>query len=281
LINLTDCFSRVKLLSFPCWVGDQQVQRHPDTLDYLLALRLACLDWGLPGQLRVDRDSVFFDNTSKSPFPTRLHLFLLGLDVALVIGPPHQPQQRTITERNHQTWDQQVLCGQQFADWDALWQALDARRDFLNRALPCRGSDDLPPLLAHPQAATPRRPYTPSQEPHLFDVARIENYLGQGQWFRQASNVGTITLGDQHYGLGQTWAKHEVQITYPPAEHGLVFLDHDGQRTQQRPIKGLSYPELAGDLGRLLQLHPCQLALPFAWPDQRVIRLSRTLSDTT
>lgn len=35
LINLNDCFSRVKVLSFPCWVGDQRVTRHPDTPDYL------------------------------------------------------------------------------------------------------------------------------------------------------------------------------------------------------------------------------------------------------
>ncbi len=281
LINLNDCFSRVKLLSFPCWVGDQRVTRHPDTPDYLLVLRLAFLRWGLPGQLRVDRDSVFFDNASKSPFPTQLHLFLLGLDVALVIGPPHQPQKRAITERSHQTWDQQVLTGQHFADWDTLWQALEARRDFLNRNLPCRGSDDLPPLLAHPQAATPRRPYSPVQEPTVFDVERLYTYLSQGQWFRLASNVGVVTVGDQHYGLGQTWAKHEVQITFDPTDRCLVFLDQDGQQTKRRPIKGISYAELAGEMGRLFDLHPYQLALPLSWPEQRVIRLSETLGDTT
>jgi transposase len=281
LINLNDCFSRVKLLSFPCWVGDQQVTRHPDTPDYLLVLRLAFLRWGLPGQLRVDRDSIFFDNTSKSPFPTQLHLFLLGLNVDLLIGPPHQPRKRAITERSHQTWDQQVLTGQRFADWDALWRALEARRDFLNHDLACRGSDNLPPLIAHPQAATPRRPYSPAQEPTVFDVERIATYLSQGQWFRKASNVGVVTIGNQHYGLGQTWAKHEVQITFDPADRCLVCLHQDGQQTKRRPIKGISYAELAGEMGRLFDLHPFQLALPFSWPEQRVIRLSETLGDTT
>lgn len=281
LINLNDCFTRVKVLSFPCWVGDQQVTRHPDTADYLLVLRLAFLRWGLPGQLRVDRDSVFFDNTSKSPFPTRLHLFLLGLAVTLVIGPPHQPHQRAITERSHQTWAQQVLVGQQFADWDALWRALEARRNFLNYALPCQGSGDLPPLVAHPQAAKPRRPYAPCQEPALFDTEHIYAYLSQQQWFRKTSNVGVVTLGDQHYGLGQSWAKHEVQITFDPTDRCLVFLDHDGQRTQRQPIKGIAYAELAGEMGRLFDLHPCQLPLPLSWSDERVIRLFETLGDTT
>jgi hypothetical protein len=281
LLDLNDCFSHVKLLSFPCWVGEQRVSRHPDTADYLLALRLAFVDWGLPSQLRVDRDSVYFDNTSKSPFPTRLHLFLLGLGIALVIGPPHQPRQRAITERSHQTWDQQVLTGQQFTDWDALWRVLLTRRDFMNQHLPCRSCDGLPPLVAHPQAAWTRRPYAPDQEATLFDGERIAAYLSSGQWFRKASNVGVVTLGDLHYGLGQTWAKHEVQITFEPTDRRLVFLDQDGQRTERRPIKGISYTELAGDFGRLLELHPYQLALPFAWQEQRVLRLSETLSVTT
>jgi hypothetical protein len=280
LIDLNDCFSHVKVLSFPCWVGEQQVSRHPTTADYLLVLRLAFWHWGLPGQLRVDRDSIYFDNASQSPFPTQLHLFLLGLGIDLVIGPPHQPRYRAITERSHQTWDQQVLAGQRFADWEALWRALEARRDFLNRQLPCRSTDNLPPLCAHPQAAVARRPYTPAQEPALFDVERIYTYLSQGQWFRKASNVAVVALGQQHYGLEQTWAKHEVQITFDPADHCLVFLDQDGQQTKRRPIKGISYADLAGEMGRLFELHPYQLTLPLAWPEQRVLRLFETLSDT-
>jgi hypothetical protein len=280
LINLNDCFSRIKLLSFPCWVGAQRVSRHPNTADYLLVLRLAFWHWGLPGQLRVDRDSIYFDNASQAPFPTQLHLFLLGLAIDLVIGPAHQPRYRAITERSHQTWDQQVLAGQRFTDWEALWRALEARRDFLNRELPCRGSDDLPPLCAHPQGAVARRPYTPVHEPTLFDVERIYTYLSQGQWFRKASNVAVVALGAQHYGLDQAWAKHEVQITFDPADRCLVFLDQDGQQTKRRPIKGITYTELAGEMGRLFELHPCQLALPLSWPEQRVIRLSETLGDT-
>lgn len=281
LLNLNDCFSRVKLLSFPCWVGAQRVSRHPNTDDYLLALRLAFVDWGLPGQLRVDRDSVYFDNTSKSPFPTRLHLFLMGLGVALVIGPAHQPRKRAITERSHQTWDQQVLFGQQFSDWDALWRALITRRDFLNQHLPCHGCDNLPPLLAHPQAACPLRPYAPDQEAALFDVECIYDYLSHGQWFRKASNVGVVTLGDLHYGLGQTWAKHEVQITFDRTNSCFVFLDRRNEQSKRRPIKGITYPDLAGDLGRLSELHPYQLALPLSWQELRVLRLSETLSATT
>ncbi len=281
LINLNDRFSHAKLLSFPCWVGDQRTSRHADTADYLLALRLAFLTWGLPDSLRVDRDSVYFDNTSKSPFPTCLHLFLLGLGITLVIGPAHQPRQRAITERTHQTWDWQVLAGQRFADWNALWRALQAGDDFLNHYLPCRGSDDLPPLVAYPQAAMPRRAYDPQREPELFDIARIAAFLAQDKWFRKASNVGVVSLGDHHYTLGKTWTKHDVEITFDPADHCLVFLDQDGRQTKRLPIKGISYSDLAGDMGRLFELHPYQLALPLSWTEQRVARLFETLTGTT
>lgn len=281
LINVNDCFSHAKLLSFPCAVGGARVERHADTADYLLVLRLTFVNWGLPQQLRVDRDSVYWDNTSKSPFPTRLHLFLRGLGIELVIGPAHQPRKRAITERTHQTWAWQVLEGQRFADWDALWCALEARREFLNHQLPCRGCDDLPPLVAHPQAAVPRRPYDPEGEPALFDLERIYAYLAQGEWFRKASNVGVVTIGDHHYTLGQQWAKHEVQATFDPTDRCLVFVDSDPQQTKRLPIKGISYAELAGDMGRLFQLHPYQLALPFTWSEARVARLCETLSGTT
>ncbi len=36
LINLNDVFSRVKLLSYPCWSGQKRVSRHPTTEDYQL-----------------------------------------------------------------------------------------------------------------------------------------------------------------------------------------------------------------------------------------------------
>ena len=107
---------------------------------------------------------------------------------------------------------------------------------------------------------------------------RIYAYLPQGEWFRKASNVGVVTLGYEHYTLGQHWAKHEVQVTFDPADRCLVFLDHDPQHTKRLPIKGISYAELAGDMSRPFELHPYQLALPLAWSDARVTRLYETLT---
>lgn len=68
LININDRFSRTRLLSYPCVVGVQRWQQHPNTEDYQLALQLAFSDWGLPQRLQVDHASVVYDNLSLSPF---------------------------------------------------------------------------------------------------------------------------------------------------------------------------------------------------------------------
>jgi transposase len=281
LINLNDRFSRVKLLSYPCWLGEQRASRHPDTADYQLVFRLAASEWGLPDRLYVDRDSVFYDNTSKSPFPLQLHLWLLALEVELVIGPPNRPTVRGITERSHQTWDQQVLQGQGFAAWEVLYDTLRRRRDFLNEQLPCSTLGGVPPLVAHPEARWPRRLYRPEWEAEMINLSRVYTYLSQGRWFRKGSNVGTVCLGSQVYVLGKAWARKEVQITFDPADQHLVFYAPDGKMNKRLPIKGISVAELMGELGPLVHLHQFQLALPFTWKEWRVIQLCETLGDTT
>ena len=281
LLNLIDGYSKVKLLSYPCWLGAERAARHPTTEDYQVALRLAFTDWGRPDRVAVDHDSVFWENTSKSPFPTRLHLWLLALDVALVIGPPGRPTVRATIERAHQLWYHQVIEGQTFPTWEALAVALDRRRDFLNRHLPCATTGDQPPLVAWPAAAQPRRPYRPDWEAALLDVTRVYQYLQAGRWFRRASNRGAIRLGDQRYVLGRAWAHAEVEITFDRTDQQLVCRAADGAHTRRCPPQGLTPTALMGEAGPLVHLDGVQLALPFSWPEWQVLRLCETVGVTS
>ena len=101
-INLNDRFSHARLFSYPCWLGDNRVQRHAKTGDYQVVLRSAFMEWGLPQSLQVDHESAFYDNRSKSPFPSRLHLWLIALGVSLTFIRYNQPQDQGMTERSHQ-----------------------------------------------------------------------------------------------------------------------------------------------------------------------------------
>ena len=280
-INLSDVFSKVKVASYPCRVGQQRATRRPRTEDYQLVLRLAFSEWGLPDRMAVDHDSVFYDNTCPSPFPTRFHLWLLALGIDLTFGQPGRPTDQATVERHHQTVDGQALKGQTFAEWGQVRSYLEQRRHFLNHHLPCRTLGEQPPLVAHPEALYPRRLYRPEWEAELLDLSRVYAYLAQGRWFRQVSQVGTVALGQHTYGLGVTWAGQMVEITFDPMDVHFVFHSADGERTKRFPPRGISITDLMGEMGPLVNLDHFQLALPFTWDEWRLIRLCETLGDTT
>lgn len=277
LINLNDRYSRVRLLSYPCWVGKQRVEHFPSTEDYQLVLRLAFAEWGLPDRIAVDHDRVFYDNKGKSPFPARIHLWLMALGVSLVFGRVGRPTDQGMTERSHQLWTQQVLMGQRFASWEALYQALHRRRGFLNTRLPCATLGEVPPLVAHPKARMPRRLYRPEWEIEMLDLSRVYAYLAEGRWFRRVSTNGTVSLGAQVYGLGRTWAKQQVEITFDASDQHLAFLSEDGEQTKRLLIQGITPEALMGEMGPLVGLPAFQLALPFTQDEWRMVRLCDTL----
>jgi len=277
LINLNDRCSHARLLSFPCLIGQDRVERHPCAADYQIALRLAFCRWGLPDRLRVDHESVFYDNLSPSPFPTPLHLWLLALGISLLFGRVDRPTDLAMTERSHQLWAAQVLEGQTFADWDALYQALTQRLPFLNERLPCATLQGRPPLLAYPEIAKPRRFYRPECEAALLDLTRVYEYLSRGHWFRFSSNVGAVSLGGHWYTLGVPWAKQQVEITFDLATHYLVFHSAKGDEIKRLPLRAVTVEELSGEKGALAGLPAFQLALPLTPQQWRELRLYDTL----
>ena len=277
LINLNDRASHVRLLSYPCQVGRQRWQRHPNTEDYQCALRLAFTQWGLPKRLQVDHGSVFIDNRSPSPFPTRLHLWLLALDVQLQFGRVGQPRDQAITERSHQLWEAQCLQGQVYQDWSHLYQSLQQRRQFLNEHLPCRTLHEQPPLTAFPQAVHSSRSYRPEWESQTLDLQRVWDYLAHSRWYRLVASGGTVTLGQQVYHVGQSWARQDVEITFEAEQQHFLFHDDTGQLIVSRPILGISIDQVMGQLADHFNLPHFQLALPFDGHAHTVTRLFDTL----
>jgi hypothetical protein len=273
LINLNDRGSHLRLLSYPCWLGNKRVERHAHTADYQTALRLAFVDWGLPQALQVDHESVFYDNKTKSPFPTLLHLWLIALDISLHFGRHGRATDQGMTERSHQLWTGQVVQGVTFTDWQALYDALYQRRDFLNSYLPCAALDGQPPLVAYPQARHSGRPYRPEWEAERLDLGRIDAYLGRGRWFRRVGNNGTISLGGVVYYVGNKWKQQQVEVTFDPDTRRFRCSDSAGQVLKELPLQGISIEDLMGDVFPWVHFPVFQLALPFTWEEQQVIRL--------
>ena len=281
LIDVKDRCSRARLLSFPAEVGQSRWKRHPNTEDHQMALRLAFTDWGLPRQVHVDHASVFFDNTNKSPFPTRFHLWLVALGIAVSFSRRRRATDQAMVERSHQLWEAQVLRGQVFLSWHALYQCLCERREFVNTSLPCASLNGLPPLLAFPDASHSGRSYRPEWEAELLDMDRVFDYLAKGKWFRIVSKDGNVSLGRIVFSAGRKLAHQQLEITVDSNERCFVCHDAAGDVVARRPAKRLDKTRLMGSFSVQFNLPVFQLALPFSDETQQVLRLFETMSVTT
>jgi transposase InsO family protein len=141
LISIVDVVSRLKTESYP-----SLETTNPALADYQLSLRRAFLTYGLPNALTLDHGTVFYDTTTPSPFPTRLHLWLLALGVQVLFTRKRCPTDHAIIERTHQTMTAQALLGQTYPSHTALWASLDERREVLNHHLPNRALSHKPPI---------------------------------------------------------------------------------------------------------------------------------------
>lgn len=276
LINIGDPFSRLKVDSFPVLNTS-----HPNALDYQLVLRRAFVCYGLPERISLDHDSVFYDNTCASPYPTKLHLWLIALGIEVRFIQKRPPAEHSFIERTHQTVTQQAIVGLAFADGLALQRNLTERLDFLNSRFPSRALDGQPPLMAYPEAQHSSRLYRLEWEETMLDLQRVYDYLAQGRWFRQVSPQGQFSLGAQRYGIGTDFADQTVEITFDPQTQELIALSEDGALQTRLPVQGLTKSVLIGELGPLIALPAYQLALPFSPSAWREMTLSDGLTGTT
>jgi len=185
LINIVDPFSRVRA-SWACLN-----RRKAAAPDYQLALRRAFFCFGMPRRISLDHDSAFFDNTTPSPFPSPLHLWLIAMGLEVRFLEHRPPREHACIERSHQIIHRQALQGQA-ATPASLQPYLDQRLAFLNQHYPSRSLNGQAPLLVYPQAAHSGRAYRPEWEADTLDISNVYAYLAKQEWFRQSSDKGQL-----------------------------------------------------------------------------------------
>ncbi len=264
LINITDVYSRLKIESYPCIHTTI-----PNREDYQLALRRAFMTFGLPEGLTLDRGTVFYDNTTPSPWPTRLHLWLIALGITVSFTRKRRPTDHAIVERTHQTVTQQALSGQSWSTSEDLWAGLDCRREALNHHLPVRTLDRRAPLQAFPEAQHSQRYYSPEREPELLNLQLVYDYLARGRWFRRCNQGGLVHIGQSNYYLTTQWAGQEVELRFDPQTVEFIGLAEGASQPRRVKVKRLSIPDLMGEMDQFLRLPSYQLPLPFTHPDWR------------
>jgi hypothetical protein len=243
LINIVDPFSRVRA-SWACLH-----RRKAAGPDYQLALRKAFFCFGKPLVISLDHDSAFFDNTTPSPFPSLLHLWLLAMGIQVRFLEHRPPREHACIERSHQIIHRQAIQGQS-ATPASLQPYLDQRLTFLNLLYPSRSLNGQAPLVAYPQAAHSGREYRPEWEAHMLDMPNVYAYLSRQEWFRQTSDKGQLLLGSHRYGLGKDWSKQSIRLTFEPCtqEYLCCRTASNNQSIERLPAHGLTKTDLMGEL---------------------------------
>jgi transposase InsO family protein len=275
LVNVLDVVRRLKVESYPCLHTT-----NPPLATYQLTLRRAFLTTGLPRRISFDHGTVFFDNTTTSPFPTRLHLWLLALGVDVRFTRIRRPTDHAKIERLHQTMTLQALLGQHWADPQRLWAGLDARRDRLNRDIPSRVLGGQTPLQAYPNAAHSGRYYRPEWEADLLDLNRVYHYLATCRWFRLVKNDSCVVLGGTDYSIGKPLRGQAMEITFDAPQ--CVFLANviGTTKTIALPPQRMAASDLMGELSDFLALPSYQLVLPFSHEAWRQLTYTQMLTGT-
>ncbi len=277
LIDIKDVYSNAYICCFPALMKSHR--GHPNTSDYQTALRLAFLRFGLPKRIQVDHATVFCENTAKSPFPRSLHLWLISLGVQLCFSRVHRPTDQAKVERSHQILFNQIIKGhKEWLNWDQLFDKCRERSHYLNYKIPSRSCNDLPPLVAMPQAIHSKRDYHPFREEKLIDINRVYGFLSKGKWYRKVASNKTVSLAKKIYFLPQAKPGQQIEISFCASCAYLLFRDANEHLIQIKPIKGIDPKSLMKSWGDLLKLPSLQIPIPFDWENTKV---SMTLSDSS
>lgn len=246
MVNIGDTFTKTYVGSYPVQLGGNF--NHLTKEHYQFVLRLSFREFGLCNRLQLDHESIFYDNTCTTPYPTPFHLWLLGLGVPPAFTPKAKPFKQGGVERKHRTMHQQVCAGREFRGHAELFAMCQQRRKRLNNDIPCRTLGNSPPLKRFPEAARSSRPYLADTEDELFDVKRIYDYLETGHWNRTVVSNKSFSLGSQQYYLNQAAPNSTLLVKFDPGTKMFACSDANGKLLGTVQPKGISFKELCGDL---------------------------------
>lgn len=230
-------------------------------------LRSAFVRWGtLPEQIQTDGAGIFVGKPTDS-YPSKFSLWLAGLGLCHRVTRPGKPTDNAGVERCHRTVCDYAIRGNEHLPAAQLQRVLEAGVTNLAFHLPSHaaGCNGLPPVVAHPDLLKPLRPYRVDHEHALFDLKRVDAYLGQFTWQRKVGKTGQITLGGRHcsYSVGRNHARRHVWVQFDPTDRNYVFFA-DGELEQdlgRQPARGLDVPDLTGLLTDGSDCVPQQLPL--------------------
>ncbi len=216
------------------------------TADMQDACRECFTAWGLPDILRTDKGTCFTGNFAQTSFPSAFSLWLAGLGIKHETIAKGKVTQNGCVERFNRTYSNLVLRDGPFDDIEQMRELSQCTIDFLNRCYPSRAGrcHGQAPLVVHPEAQQPRRPYDPEREHELFDLQKVDRYLAEFTWQRRADMVGKVSLADQDYYLTRANKGQVFDVTFDPADRNFCFKRPDGEMVRRITAASLDAEDL-------------------------------------
>jgi transposase InsO family protein len=172
----------------------------------------------IPRQLQTDRGPCFVgaDDARRAAVPSRLTLWLAGLDITHRLIPAGRPQHNGAVERFH--------GGVEYS-WQGEPDGLAALIEVWNASRP--------PLSADHQ---------PYRGRDGFALERVWALLGQTTVTRQVDRSGRISLWDRAVWVGRKLTGQAVTVTFDPASQQVVIRD-----LHERVLRQATLPWLTED----------------------------------
>jgi hypothetical protein len=228
-------------------------------------LRRVFTAYGLPHGLQTDREAVY-GRPAAEAFPTLFSLWLAGLGIEHHSIRPHRPTDQAEVERQHRTIFDWLTEPEPSPHLLALQTGLAQALGQHNGSLPSTAGDchGRPPLDAHPEVLHPLRPYQPTVELDLFDLAHVDRFLARFTWSYQVSKVGQFRIADQQYSVGQPYAGQRIDVRFDPGTRHFRFCDgQTGREIKSSPARGLDTATITGlEVPPTPSDQPIQLSFP-------------------
>lgn len=115
----------------------------------------------------------------------------------------------------------------------------------------------------------------------MLDLTRVFAYLATCRWFRRIRANGRLDLGGSDYYLGTSLRNQMLELRFDASQGRFIGQPAGSETTITFAPKGLTKPDLMGELGHLLALPAYQLALPFMHEAWRQLEYTQVLAGTT
>lgn len=203
-------------------------------------LRRTFTKWGMPLQLKMDRDPLFI-GSSRFEWPSSLLLWLVGLGIQPIVNPKATPTKNTNVERINRTWFNHVGWTTLEYSSQALQKATDQAWNDRRLHLPSRNPKckNQPPMVALPELKHSTRYFDPQKETQIFDMNKVYQYLSQWTWKRQIDTHGRISLGGNQRAISKDHIGQIVKVLFVPSTGLFEAIDLNGNI-----LKSFSIPNI-------------------------------------